>query len=101
MGREGGIEGDGALRGERRGGSVMHGGRGHPADPAVAMIMVVPAKELLAVSASIFDRAEAIREVGSILQGRELRLGVRIVIRDVRAAVSLGDLKIDQVTGSR
>ncbi len=69
MGCEGGIKGDGALCGERGGGSVMHGSRGHPPDPAVAMIMVVPAKELLAVSTSIFDRAEAIREVGPVLQG--------------------------------
>ena len=101
MGGEGGIERDGALLGERRGGSVMDGGGRHQADPAVAMIMVVPVEELLAVSASVFDRAEAIGEVGSVLQGFELRLGVRIVVRDVRAAVGLGDLQVDQERGDR
>ena len=82
--------------GERRRGAVMDGGGRHQADPAVAVFVVVPAEELLAVSASVLDRAEALGEVGSVLQGFELRLGVRIVIRDVRTAVGLGDLQIDQ-----
>src|ERR1700735_2735737 len=101
MSREGGIERNGAPCGELRGGSVIHGGRDHPANAAVAMVMVVPAEELLAMSASIFDRAEAIREVRPVLQGLELRLGVRIVIRDVRAAMGLGDLQVDQERGDR
>ena len=100
MGGERGIERDGALRGERRSGAVMDGGRRHQADAAVAVFVVVPAEELLAVSASIFDRAEAIGEVGPVLQGLELRLGVRIVVRDVRPAVGLGDLQIDQQRGN-
>jgi hypothetical protein len=50
--------------------------------------LVVPTKEMLAVSASIFDRSEAIREVGSVLESFELRLRVRIIVRDVWAAVS-------------
>src|SRR3984885_8226886 len=79
----------------------MYGGGGHPTNSAVAMVMVVPAEELLAMSASIFDRAEAIREVRPVLQGLELRLGVRIVIRDVRAAMGLGDLQVDQKCGDR
>ena len=74
----------------------MDGGRSHQADAAVAVFVVVPVEELLAVSASVLDRAEAIGEVGSVLQGFELRLGVRIVIRDVRAAVGLGDIEVDE-----
>lgn len=50
--------------------------------PAVAVFVAVPAKELLAMSAGIFDRAEPIGEVGQVLQSFELRLGVRIVIRE-------------------
>src|ERR1017187_8002344 len=56
-------------------------------------------EELLAVSASVLDRAEAIGEVGSVLQGFELRLGVRIVIRHVRAAMGLGDLEVNEERG--
>jgi hypothetical protein len=37
------------------------------------LFMVVPAEELLVVNASILDRAEALGEVGSVLQGLELR----------------------------
>ena len=39
------------------------------------------------------------RKVGSVLQGFELRLGVRVVIRDVRAAVGLGDVEVDEQRG--
>ena len=79
----------------------MHGHWGHQADPAMAMFMVIPAEEPLAVSTSILDRAEAIGEVRSVLQGFELCLRVRIVIRDVRAAVGLGDLEVDQECSDR
>ena len=89
MGSERCIERDGALLGHRRSGAIVDGGRSHQANSAVAVLVVVPVKEPLAVSASVLDRAEAIGEVGSVLQGFELRLGVRIVVRDVRAAVVL------------
>jgi hypothetical protein len=52
-----------------------------------------------APNSSVLDRAEALREVGSVFQSFELRLGVRIVIRDVRAAVGLGDIEIDEQRG--
>ena len=60
--------------------------------------MVVPVDEPLAVSASVLDRAEAIGKVGSVFQSFELRLGARIVIRDMRA-VGLGDIEVDGERG--
>jgi len=84
---------------QRCSGSVVDGSRSHQTDAAVAVFVVVPLEELLTVSASILDRAEAIWEVGSVLQGFELRFGVRIVIRHVRAAVGLGDIAGDHVHG--
>src|SRR6202140_4758650 len=101
MGGERGIERDGALLGQRRSGAVVDGGRWHQANSAVAVFVVVPVEELLAESASILDRAEAVGEVGSVLQGFELRFGVRIVIRDVRAAVGLGDIAVEGEGGDR
>ena len=101
MGSERGIEGDGALLGERRSGAVVDGGRSHQADTAVAMFVVVPVEEVLAVSAGVLDRAETIGEVRSVLQGFELRLGVWIVIRDMRAAVGLGNIEVDEERGDR
>ena len=98
MGGERGIERDGALLGQCCSGSIMDGGWSHQADAAVAVFMVVPVEEPLAVSAGVFDRAEAIGEVGPVFQSFELRLGVRIVVRDVRAAVGLGDIEVDPVS---
>jgi hypothetical protein len=46
--------------------------------------------------ARTFDRTEALREVGLVHQSFELRLEVRIVIQDVRAAVGIREIKIDQ-----
>ena len=99
MGGERGVERDGALRGQRRGGAIVDGGRRHQADSAVAVLMIVPVEEPPAVGASVLDRAEAIGEVGSVFQGFKLRLGVRIVIRYVRAAVGLGDIEVDEERG--
>ena len=90
MGGERSIERDSALLGPCRSGAIVDCGRSHEADSAVTVFVVVPVEELLAVSASVLNRAETIGEVGSVLQGFELRLGVRIVIRDMRAAVGLG-----------
>ena len=55
MGDEGGLQGHGALRGERRGIPVVHGGGRHQADADVTVVVVVPAEELLAVHASVLD----------------------------------------------
>ncbi len=74
MGGERGIERNGALGGDRRGGAIMDGSRSHQADPNMAMFMVVPAEKPLAVGTGVFDGAEAIGEVGSVLQGLERRL---------------------------
>ena len=101
MGGEGGIEREAALRGERGRAAVVHGVGRHECDAGMTMLGVVPAEELLAMRPRIFDRAEARREVGSVLQGLELRLGIRIVIRDVRTAVSFGDVQIDEQLGDR
>ena len=60
---------------------------------------VVPVEEALAVGAGVFDAAEPLGEVRTIFECFELGLGVRIVIGDVRPAVGLGDLQIDQQGG--
>src|ERR1700688_1224201 len=62
----------------------------------MTMLGVVPTKKYLAMRPRVLDRPEACRKVGSVLQGFELRLGIRVVIRDVRPAVSFGDVKIDE-----
>ena len=101
VGQERDVEGVGRVagRGFVRGRSERS--RGHEADAGVAVGAVVPLEELLAVGARILDAAEALREVGSVFERFELRLGIRIVIGDVGPAVGLGDLQIDQQGGHR
>ena len=74
MGDERGVERDGAASGERAGATVMNNIGRHQADAGVMMFSVVPGEEGLAVSASIFNRAEALGEVRPVLEGFELRL---------------------------
>src|ERR1039457_7736444 len=80
MGDERSRERGGALCGERHGAAIMDGGRRHQADSPVSVLVVIPLEELLAVRPCILDRTKAVGEVGPILQGFELRLGVRIVV---------------------
>src|SRR5450755_3622044 len=54
---ERGIEGDGALLGERRSGAVVDGGRSHQADTAVAMFVIVPVEEVPAQRAACRPRS--------------------------------------------
>lgn len=53
MGGEGGIEREGTSSTSGRSSAFVHGDRGHPADATVAMLGVVPVKELLAVCAGV------------------------------------------------
>ena len=101
VGPEGGLQSDRALRGDRAGVPPMNVGRSHQANARMPMRGVVPSKEGLAVSPRILDTAEALGELGSIFQGLELRLGIRIVIGHVRATMRLGDRQIDQQGGHR
>src|SRR5450631_3712617 len=72
---EGGIERDAALCGERGGAAVVHRVGRHQGDTGMTVLGVVPTEELMAMRPCILDRAEARREVGSVFQGFELRLG--------------------------
>ncbi len=47
----------------------------------MAVLAVVPGKECLAMASGVFDAAKALREVGMVFHGLELRLRIRVVIR--------------------
>src|SRR6266508_4724027 len=53
--------------------------RGQQAEPAVAVLGVVPGEEDLAVRAAILDRAKTLREVRPVLHGLELGFGEWVV----------------------
>ena len=88
-----------ASRVELFGATLMNDGRCHETDSRVPVFVVVVVEEVAGEQASIFDGAETTRELGAILQRLELRLGVGIVVRDVRSGVSLGHAEIGQEQG--
>ena len=68
--------------------------------PRVVVLGIVPGKECLAKGPGILDRAEPLRELGSVLHGLELRFGVGIVITDRGPRMALGDPEISHEQGN-
>ena len=64
-------------------------GRGHITDARMAMGLVVPPEEPLAMAAGILNAPEAAREIRPILQCFELGLGIGVVIRDIGSAMGV------------
>jgi hypothetical protein len=62
----------------------------------MAMIIVVPGEEDLAVLAGCFDRGGPGGEVWPVIQRLELRFAERVVVGDVRAGVRLGDAEVGE-----
>ena len=75
-----GVSGIGSLQDTRSlevdafGASEVEGGRGLEADTRMAVVVVVPPEEALAEGAAIFNGAEAVGELWSVLEGLELGL---------------------------
>ena len=70
--------------------------RGHQRNTAMAMFFVIPIEKPLTETPGILDRSEPVGKLWTILQGFELRFGVRVVIAHVRAAVCFSDSQISQ-----
>ena len=81
--------------------TIMDRGRSEQPQGAVIMLLVVLVKERSDPGPGIFQRTEEVREVRSIFQGLELRLGIRIVIGDAWSRMSLGHAQIGQQHGQR
>ena len=90
----GGIEdGTPPLYGLGRQSVMNHRGR-EKAQAAMAVLVVIPGKELLGETSGILKGPKAIRETGPVLQSSEVALRIWVVIGDVRAAVGFGDTEI-------
>jgi hypothetical protein len=69
-----GVEKDGpALFADGFGPAVVHVSGGMKSNARMTMIVVVPTEESGTVGLAVFERAEAIGEVRSVLEGPELR----------------------------
>jgi hypothetical protein len=85
-----------ALLALRRREAVVNVVRGEQPEPDMVVLGVVPVQQVAAAAARMLGRAETVRELGPVLQGLELRLGERVVVRDVRPRVGLGDPEVGQ-----
>src|SRR5262249_47114892 len=74
--------------------AMMDSRRREQSQRAVIMLVVVPINKRFDPSPGILQRTEEIREVGTVFHRLELRLRVRIVIRDARSRMSLGYAQI-------
>src|SRR5574337_565594 len=86
----GGVEYAGTFVADRLGQAVVDVGGGMQAQPGVAVFIVIPTEEDLAVPSSFLDRAELAGEVGSVLQRFELGLAERVVVGDVFSELDRG-----------
>lgn len=59
------------------------------------------ATKALAVRASVLDAAKECQEVQVVLHRLELGFRVGVVVREMRAAIALGDVQLDQQGGHR
>jgi hypothetical protein len=80
VGGIGGVQDLGALGLDGRGVAVVDVGGGVQAEAAVAVVVVVPGEEFLAVGAGGLERGEPGGERRPVLEGLELRFGVRVVV---------------------
>jgi hypothetical protein len=48
------------------------------------------------MASGIFNAGKAVREIRPVLQRFELRLGIRVVVRDIGPAMGLGDIQVNQ-----
>ena len=98
MGRERGAEHGGSFVAHGLGSAVVDVGGNVQAQAGMAVLVVVPAEESLAVQPGSLDRGEPGGEVRAILQRLELSLAVGVVVRDVRSGVGLGDAEVGAET---
>ena len=96
MGGVGGCQDPSAVGLQRFGPPVMDGGRGHETKSRVTVPVVVPVEEGPAEAPGMQDGTEVVGEVGPVLKGLELGLGVRVVGGRVGPRVRLGDPEVGE-----
>ena len=90
---------DAALFSDRFGPAVVHVGGGMKSNARMTMIVVIPTEKSGTVGLAVFEAAEAIGEVGSVLEGPELRFTERVVIAHMGPAERLGHPQVGQEVG--
>jgi hypothetical protein len=78
----------------RRSLAVVDDARRQECNPGVVVFLVVPGEESLAEDAGVLLGAKTLWESRAVLERLELRLGVGIVVGDMRPAVRLGDAEV-------
>jgi len=73
---------------------IVHLFGGQQCDATVVMLRVIPEEKSLAKATAILEGAELFRELRTVLQGFELGFRIRVVIADMRPAVSFSDPQV-------
>ena len=68
----------------------------HQSNTGMAMFFVIPIEKWMTEIPGILNRSEPVGKLRTILQGFELRFGIRIVIAHVRPTVCFSDSQISQ-----
>jgi hypothetical protein len=100
VGGVGVVEHDLAGSKDLLGAAEVHIGRGEQGDPAMVVLVVVPAERALVEAAGVLDRAEPVGEGGVVLEGLELALGVGVVVRGRLASAWPRSLTATSITGN-
>jgi hypothetical protein len=101
MGVVGGGQDAGALGLDGCGVAVVDVSGGVQAEPAVAVLVVIPAEEALAVRTGVLERGEPGGKIWPVFQGLELCFGIRVAVAHMRAGVRLGDTEIGEQQSGR
>src|SRR5665811_2523444 len=101
VGLVGGVEDSCPLRLDGFGPVVVDVCGGVVSDTGVAVFVVVPVEEAATERLGVFEGPEPFREGGSILHRLELRLRIRVVVRDVWPGMGFGDPEIADEQSNR
>ena len=74
----------------------MDGCRSQQLQPGMMMLVVIPGEEVLTETAGILDGAETVRVVRPVFHGFEVRFRERVVVGNMRTAMSLDDTEVGQ-----
>lgn len=80
MGGVGSVQDHGSSVSDLFGSAVVDVGWRVEADARMTMFVVIPAEESTAVGVGVLEGAEAVRELRPILEGAEVRFGIRVVV---------------------
>src|SRR5512135_1912168 len=79
----------------------MDAGGGVQTDSEVRVFAIIVVEESVAEGAGVGQGTESVGERGTVFEGLELRLAVRVVVGDVWSGMALRDVEVGEERGDR